>query len=156
MQSCKKTTIPIVNTADVSEITPTTATSGGNVTNNGGQEVTSRGVCWGITPNLTIDDQKTIDGSGNGSFISNIKGLTSNTEYYVKAYATNSEGTGYGIVLSFKTIQVSCMFCKQVTYIDGIYSNASAEMEYCGDYLLEILNASPIIIGNTMTQWECR
>jgi hypothetical protein len=74
---------------------------GGNVTSDGGALVTSRGVCWNTATSPTITNSKTTDGTGTGSFKSNLTGLTGNTKYYVKAYATNSAGTAYGNELSF-------------------------------------------------------
>jgi uncharacterized protein (TIGR02145 family) len=100
--SCSKDS-PSVTTANVSDITPSGAISGGTVTDNGGSDITARGVCWGTTQNPTISSGKTSNGSGNGPFTSNITGLTANTTYYVRAYATNSEGTGYGNEVSFTT-----------------------------------------------------
>lgn len=93
---CCRKDIPAVTTASISEFTETTAISGGNVTDNGGADVTARGVCWNTSKNPTMSDSKTSDGTGNGVFTSNITGLNSNTTYYIRAYATNSEGTGYG------------------------------------------------------------
>lgn len=93
-----------ITTNTVSNITSTTATCGGSVTNNGGLPITARGVCWGSVNNPTIEyDGKTTNGSGNGSFSSNITGLTPNRTYYVRAYATNSNGTTYGPQRSFTT-----------------------------------------------------
>lgn len=92
-----------LTTRAVTSITQTTATSGGNVTNNGGAEVTARGVCWSTSPAPTITDSKTEDGAGAGEFTSNLTGLTANTTYYVRAYATNSAGTGYGDEVEFTT-----------------------------------------------------
>jgi uncharacterized protein (TIGR02145 family) len=103
MLSCKKVTVPAITTASVSDITQTSAVSGGNVVNNGGVEVTARGVCWSNAQNPTTTDSKTTDGAGNGSFISNITGLSDGTTYYVRAFATNSEGTSYGDEISFIT-----------------------------------------------------
>jgi uncharacterized protein (TIGR02145 family) len=100
-------TTPVVSTTSISNTALTTATSGGNVTSDGGATVTSRGVCWNTTGNPSISNSKTNDGSGTGSFVSNITGLTSNTTYYVKAYATNSIGTSYGEQVEFKT-EFSC------------------------------------------------
>ncbi|NSW94707.1 MAG: fibronectin type III domain-containing protein, partial [Bacteroidales bacterium] len=102
-ESCKKKTTPLVTTANVTEITSTSAKSGGNVTDDGNAAVTERGVCWSTTQNPTTSSNKTSDGSGVGTFTSNLTGLTSNTTYYVRAYATNSEGTAYGNELSFTT-----------------------------------------------------
>lgn len=99
--SCKKISPPTVTTVDVSGITATTAVSGGNIINNGGDDVTDRGVCWNTTKNATVAGTKTTDGSGNGTFTSNIAGLADGTTYYVRAYATNSEGTSYGEEVSF-------------------------------------------------------
>ena len=101
--SCTKD-LPSVTTTSISDITQTSAVSGGNVTNNGGAEVTARGVCWSTTENPpTISSSKTSDGTGNGAFTSNIAGLLANTKYYLCAYATNSEGTGYGTIKDFTT-----------------------------------------------------
>lgn len=99
--SCKKISIPVVNTSAVSSITRITAISGGKITDDGGAEVTSRGVCWSKSHNPTCASSKTSDGEGTGSFTSNLTGLTPGTTYYVKAYAVNSEGTAYGNEVSF-------------------------------------------------------
>lgn len=96
-------TLPTVTTNSVSAITSTSAQCGGKVTSNGGAPVTSKGVCWSTSLNPTITDSKTTDGIGTGSFSSTITGLSPNTTYYVRAYATNSKGTGYGANTSFKT-----------------------------------------------------
>jgi uncharacterized protein (TIGR02145 family) len=104
MQSCKRTDLPTVTTSNVSAITQTSVVSGGNVTDNGGEEVTARGVCWSTTEKPTISPtNKTSNGTGNGAFTGSIIGLTPKTKYYVRAYATNSEGTGYGNEVSFTT-----------------------------------------------------
>ncbi len=92
-----------VTTAQMQNITQTTATCGGNVSSDGGATVTARGVCWSTSQNPTVSDSHTTDGSGIGSFTSNITGLTENTTYYVRAYATNSKGTSYGEQKSFTT-----------------------------------------------------
>ena len=102
--SCKKKpTIPVVTTAAVTGITVNSATTGGNVTSDGGAEVTARGVCWGTTASPTISGSHTSDGKGTGSFTSNLTGLNPNTMYYIRAYATNSEGTAYGNEVTFTT-----------------------------------------------------
>jgi hypothetical protein len=93
-----------LSTTTVSSITSTTATSGGNINDDGGGTILSRGVCWNTSPNPTIDNSKTTDGTGTGFFSSSITGLTPGTNYYVRAYATNSAGTSYGTDLSFTTL----------------------------------------------------
>jgi hypothetical protein len=93
---------PTVTTAAATNITSTAVTSGGNVTNTGGGEVTARGVCWSDQQDPTVDDSKTNDGAGTGEFRSQITGLKPGT-YYIRAYATNSAGTGYGNMITVST-----------------------------------------------------
>ncbi len=102
----KKPDMPTVTTTAISSITTTTAASGGNVTSDGGAEVTARGVCWGTATKPLITGSKTSDNKGTGSFTSSISGLTPSTMYYVRAYATNSEGTAYGNELSFTSTAI--------------------------------------------------
>jgi hypothetical protein len=97
------TAFSTLTTTAASAITGVAATSGGNITNDGGGSVTARGVCWSTSPNPTIANSKTTDGTGTGSFSSSITGLTGNITYYVRAYATNSSGTAYGNQISFTT-----------------------------------------------------
>lgn len=99
--------IPIVSTNSISNITITTATSGGNISSNGGDSVLVKGVCWNTTGNPSISNSKTVDGSGNGSFSSLLTNLNPGTTYYVSAYATNAVGTGYGNQITFKTDTVA-------------------------------------------------
>lgn len=110
-------TLPTITTTAVSNINSTTAVSGGNILADGGAPVTARGVCWSTSPNPTIADSITANGSGTGSFTSNITGLTVNSTYYVRAYATNSVGTAYGNEYSFSTPSIS--LCGTVTDRDG-------------------------------------
>jgi hypothetical protein len=93
-----------LTTTAASAVTAISATSGGNITNNGGYAVTARGVCWSILHAPTTADSKTSDGSGNGVFTSSLTGLTANTTYYIRAYATNAMGTSYGNEVSFTTL----------------------------------------------------
>jgi len=108
-------TAPVVTTFTVSDISQVTAVCGGDVISSGGAAVTARGVCWATDPMPTIEDNKTIDDSGTGSFASSIAGLASNTLYYLRAYATNSAGTGYGEERLFTTRDST----GTVTDIDG-------------------------------------
>lgn len=112
---------PILTTKGVTNITSTAASTGGNVTNDNGYAITARGVCWNTQPNPTTANNKTSNGSGTGQFTSNIISLTPNTTYYVRAYAINTEGTGYGNELSFTTQQslapvVSTTEVSNITY----------------------------------------
>lgn len=106
---CKKDppkTLPIISTAEISNITSSNATSGGTITDDGNSPITSRGVCWSINGNPTISDNKTSDGKGAGIFTSSIIDLSPGRLYYVRAYATNAVGTAYGNQLSFTTTTI--------------------------------------------------
>ena len=103
--SAPSVTLPTVTTSQVTNITQTTATGGGNVTNDGGGTVTERGICWSTSHNPTTSGNHANSGTGTGSYSINMTGLTANTTYYVRAYATNSAGTAYGSEVSFTTLQ---------------------------------------------------
>ncbi|MCK9412028.1 MAG: fibrobacter succinogenes major paralogous domain-containing protein [Prolixibacteraceae bacterium] len=95
-------TIPVLTT-NTANITTNSADIDGKVTSNGGSAVTTQGICWGINENPTIAGSKTSIGTGSESFTIKIKGLSPGTTYYVRSYATNSTGTGYGDQKSFQT-----------------------------------------------------
>jgi uncharacterized protein (TIGR02145 family) len=97
--------LPTVTTSPVTDITANTASGGGNVTADGGASVTARGVVWSTTstPTVTSNQGITSNGNGTGIFTSELTGLEPNTIYYVKAYATNSEGTAYGSAVQFRS-----------------------------------------------------
>lgn len=103
VQFTSSSTTPVLTTATVTSKTWTSAVSGGNITSDGGALVTARGVCWSTTANPVSTGPHTTDGTGSGTFTSNITGLNPGTTYYVRAYATNSAGTSYGNELSFTT-----------------------------------------------------
>lgn len=95
--------LPSVATTAVVNITADSATCGGKILNSGSTSVTARGVCWSTNPNPNISSNHTINGSGTGSFVSHLTGLAFSTTYYVRAYATNADGTAYGNQLVFTT-----------------------------------------------------
>ena len=105
-ERCDVGGLMIITTKDVTNIKINTATCGGNVTSDGNATVTARGICWSTNPNPTIEDNKTNDGGGTGSYSSNITNLTPNTTYYVRAYATNEKRTAYGEQKSFTTLEL--------------------------------------------------
>jgi hypothetical protein len=98
--------LPSVTTDITTNISPTGATSGGNVTNDGYATVISRGVCWSTSTGATLSNNYTINGTGIGTFISNITGLNPGITYYVRSYATNSSGTSYGNETSFTSTMI--------------------------------------------------
>ena len=98
-------TLPTVTTNDVTNITTNTASCGGNVTDDGNGTVTARGICWSEVQNPTINNiysEETNNGTGTGSFTSQLTNLKENTTYYVRAYAVNEKGVAYGEEKSFK------------------------------------------------------
>ena len=107
INSCKKeVVIPTLTTASVTDITINSATTGGSITKDGGAAVTARGVCWGTTANPVISGSHTSDSKGTGSFTSSLTDLTPNTDYHVRAYATNKAGTAYGADVTFTTTAI--------------------------------------------------
>ncbi|SRR5258706_130272 len=132
--SCQKEKVKIlatVTTDSITNITTNSATSGGTISNDGGAQVTARGVCWSTSPNPTIDlAMKTSDGTGTGDFQSSITGLTEGTTYFARVYATNSVGTNYGETFSFKTL--GCQLTKITTSIVQGNQITSTRIEYFG------------------------
>jgi uncharacterized protein (TIGR02145 family) len=103
--SFQNTTTPSLSTNPVSFISDSSATSGGNISSDGGTNITFQGVCWSKSANPTIADNYTSDTAGTGIYSSNLN-LTEfrhNTTYFIRAYATNSMGTAYGNEILFTT-----------------------------------------------------
>lgn len=95
---------PVVVTSSVSGVSSSSAVCGGDVTSSGGATVTARGICWSLSQNPTTSDNHTSDGTGLGSFVSDITGLAPGTTYFVRAYAINAAGTSYGQQRLFTTL----------------------------------------------------
>jgi hypothetical protein len=99
--------VPTVTTTALGNVSNFVASCGGSIISDGGSPLSARGICWSTSTNPTVSlSTKTIDGSGIGSFSSNITSLTAGTTYYVRAYATNNIGTSYGDQLQFTTVPV--------------------------------------------------
>ena len=125
--------LPTVTTKTVSEITATTAKSGGNVTDDGGGTVTARGVCWSSTSSSPkVNDSHTIDGKGTGSFNSTLTDLKPNTTYYVRAYAINEKGTVYGPLKSFTTLDDGSISVTEPTVTTRNVTAITANSATCG------------------------
>jgi uncharacterized protein (TIGR02145 family) len=104
--ACKKEgKKPTLTTNEISDIAQKTATCGGNISSDGGSTVNIQGVCWNTAENPTTEDHTTISGMVTALYTCFLTGLVPNTTYFVRAYATNENGTGYGNNMSFKTLQ---------------------------------------------------
>lgn len=105
--ACKKDTkgpsVPELTTLTVTSIAANTATSGGTIVSNGGETIAYSGVCWSKNPNPTVNDDTTKGSTGSGSFTALMANLTPSTTYYVRAYAINRVGTGYGNEVTFSS-----------------------------------------------------
>jgi len=113
--SCKNKSGQItVTTTEVKEITQTGAVSGGNIVARREKSVAARGVCWNTETEPTIEDDRTVDGTGSGSYASSLAGLKPVTTYYLRAYAITLTGTAYGNTISFTTRDYGT-----VTDVDG-------------------------------------
>lgn len=118
---CKKSeqnSIPVLSTVEISNLSYTQAESGGTITSDGGADITARGVCWDTLPNPTIQNNRTSDSIGKGSFVSKLTSLHPNTLYYLRAYASNSVGTTYGNEISFSTLDTELPTLTTSTVID--------------------------------------
>lgn len=143
-----------LTTTAINSITATTAISGGNISSDGGEVITARGVCWSSSPNPTTAlSTKTLDSTGVGSFSSSLKGLMTGTTYFVRAYAINSIDTGYGNELSFTTPFAigrsyggGIIFYIDTTGVHGLIAATSDQSSH-----IEWYNGSNITTGATAT-----
>ena len=159
VQGCKKATVPELTTVAISDITLTTAVSGGNITSDGGEEILQKGVCWSTTQSPTIASSITNDGNGSTAYTSNLVGLTAGTTYYVRAYATNSVGTAYGDELTFPTNEVTAavVTTTEVTTVTSVSAIAGGNVTDAGGGTISArgicwgTSANPTIAGNKTT-----
>jgi len=130
---CLAKSLPSVTTNEISNLNDVSATSGGVVTNEGvNSSVSARGVCWSTSQNPTIADPKTTNGTGSGAFTSEITGLKTKTSYYVRAYATNSNGTSYGNEVSLVTIALPTVQTSDISNIMETNADGGGEVTSTG------------------------
>lgn len=147
--SCQKDPItsdatePTIITSAVTGIGTTSAVSGGIVTKDGNADIIEKGVCWGTSPKPTITNSHTNDGKGSSTYTSVLSNLVENTTYYVRSYATNSAGTGYGADITFTTLKLTCG--EIITYNGKTYNTVKIGVQ-C--WFRENLNVGTRINGN--------
>ena len=112
-----KSTFPVLTSKVVTNSTQNSAISGGRISSDGGSSITAKGICWSTTQNPTVANSNTNEGSGTSDFTSNLSGLYPGTTYYVRAFAVNGDGTGYGQQVSFTT---SAVLITGINYAGGI------------------------------------
>ncbi|PKP22789.1 MAG: hypothetical protein CVU05_02405 [Bacteroidetes bacterium HGW-Bacteroidetes-21] len=123
----------VVSTSAISNLTTTSATCGGNITDDGGAMITIRGVCWNTNPDPTINDNSTSNGSGSGLFNSSLTGLTPNTQYYIRAYAINTNGTVYGNTLTFTTVEATLPELSTTNISSISFTSATCSVQITSD-----------------------
>jgi uncharacterized protein (TIGR02145 family) len=99
----QKIELPVLSTSGIGEISQTSANAYGDIISDGGSTLVERGICWSVSPTPTISDQKASAGNETGRYSIVMEGLQPESTYYFRAYATNSLGTAYGIILTFGT-----------------------------------------------------
>ncbi len=129
-------TLPVVSTVTVTSVSKSSARSGGVISFDGGSAIISKGVCWNTSANPTTSNSKTSDGFGSASFSSYISGLSANTLYHVRAYATNSEGTSYGDDVVFTTMMDIPVLTDNDNMLLGNPSGAVTNILYADNYLM--------------------
>jgi uncharacterized protein (TIGR02145 family) len=165
ISGCKKKEVPVVETKPVSFISGSSAVSGGNITDDRGETVLSRGVCWSTGIKPSISDNKSSDGAGAGSFSSTAADLLPATDYFIRAYATSSSGTGYGMVMSFKTFgqvpvtttlpatDLTTTSAKLSASINANYLSTTVIFEYgpTASYGSSVVATQSPVAGNTLS-----
>jgi uncharacterized protein (TIGR02145 family) len=143
--------LPTLTTNPITNITTNSAISGGNIINDGGSAITSRGVVWDTNPNPTVSlITKTINGSNVGNYSSVLNQISPNTTYYLRAYATTNLGTGYGNEFSFTTISQLFTQGPSLTDIDG---NVYSSITNCSQtWMAKNLNVSHYKNGDIIPQ----
>lgn len=140
---CKVDKVPVITTNEITNITGNSAKTGGTITDEGSDPVVLYGVCWSTHDSPTLSDDKTQDGTGSLSFTSNITGLNGSTTYYVRAYASNKAGTGYGLEQTFTTL-ASQATLEEILIQNFIISNPnySFQLKPSGLYYADLIVGS--------------
>ena len=123
-----KAQLPTITTIEASTVLSSAIVTGGNITADGGADVTERGVCYSETPGAVIEGDKVVAATaGKGAFEVTLEGLEFGTTYYYRAYAVNKAGVAYGAELSATTVQPVL-----ATVTTAEVTNAAGESAICG------------------------
>jgi hypothetical protein len=125
--------VPILTTIEITSISQKNAVTGGIVVNDNGGYVIERGVCWSTEPEPKIHNNKIVNGWGEGLYTSYLSNLSPSNIYYVRAYAINDAGTGYGNELSFKTQSQTILYDKTFNYPNAFYTLDGMSVENTED-----------------------
>ncbi len=149
--------LPDVATNQVTNITTTTATAGGEILSDGGSTITECGVCWTTEGEPTLEGDHATATATSGVFTVSLTGLTQNTTYYIRAYATNEAGTGYGDVLTFTTeeeivITVPTVTTAEVTEITTTTATVGGAITDAGN---GTISENGICYKTGNAEWTC-
>lgn len=138
--ACKKDEGELkVATSNIVKLTVDSIRCGGAITEDDGKDITAKGVCWSLTKNPSISNNKTNDGSGTGDYTSTIAGLQVDTVYYIRAYATTSDGTVYGNELTYSTVPGSDDKLEQMTkWMCGSFSSKNHADTTINKYIVDV------------------
>lgn len=140
-------TIPIISTVQINEITNIAATGGGTNINDGGGNISQKGICWSMSPSPDLDDNFTDEGVGTADFTSFLEALDGNTTYYVRAYAINEIGVGYGEELSFTTEEDPV-----VVFEGDLLLTSQAEVDKFGNDGYTVVTGSFSVVSDVINQ----
>lgn len=133
---------PILSTRNITEISAMGGVTGGTITSNGGGTITARGICWSDGSNPTIENYKTTSPATTTTYNAAIISAKPSTTYYVRAYATNETGTGYGDEKSFTTLDAQYYTSFESGLIPANWSGSYSitnESAYDGSYSFKSL-----------------
>ena len=150
-------TLPTIVTAEVTEITSNSAQCGGEVTNDGGAEVTERGICWSTNANPTLNDSHVTSGTGTGVFTAMMNSLEANTTYHVRAYAINEAGTAFGLDKEFTTLSGGGSGDAPTGAINGLFTiNENGDQVYFSQGNLQYIGSASVPYWKFAdNQWSC-
>ncbi|MDX1640915.1 MAG: M12 family metallo-peptidase [Balneolaceae bacterium] len=134
---------PSVTTNPVTGISYSLAELNGDATDDGGRQITEKGFCWDTDPNPDFSDECMNVDTGLGPFLLQISNLQQNTQYFVRAFATNSIGTSFGDQQSFQTLTLPSPQAFEPMQVDAVSFNARwAEIQDAERYFLDVSTVS--------------